>query len=202
MAALTNYLKTLDFGPIEMTAHLGRLLAAVWDDLGGDQGGMTGDKLIGRMEQVEWNAPLLTFTIERHGGTVLGSTRAELQHWIIDLDHRTATCRSTGHRQLSPMAKRVDVSPIAEEVAGKIVNGEADDRLHWCGDERVRVEMSRIFPDRSGFKQTVQGRRKRFREALMERLCPRGWVHLGGNTFGSSGTSGGLDPREEGGPRC
>ena len=145
---------------------------------------MAGHKLIGRMEHVEWHPPLLTFVIERHGGTVLGSTRAELQRWTVDLDRKTATCERTGHRQLSPMAKRVDVGSIADEVADKIVSGEADDRLHWLKDGRVRVEMGRIFPERSGYKQTVQGRRRRLREALIERLSPMGWTHLGRNTFG------------------
>ena len=60
---------------------------------------MAGHKLIGRMENVEWHPPILTFLIERHGGTVLGSARAELQRWTVDLDRRTATCERVGHRQ-------------------------------------------------------------------------------------------------------
>jgi hypothetical protein len=84
MDELMNYLKNLEPGPVEMTTHLERLLAEVWDDLGGDNGGMAGIKLIRRMEQVEWHRPILIFLIERHGGTVLSSTRAELQRmkWI------------------------------------------------------------------------------------------------------------------------
>jgi hypothetical protein len=64
-----------------------------------------------------------------------------------------------------------------------IVSGEADDRLHRLSEGRVRVQMGKIFPGRSGFKRTVQGRRKRFREALIERVCTRGWPHLARNTF-------------------
>ena len=138
------------------------------------------------MEAVEWHPPVLTFVIERHGGTVLGSTRAELQRWTVDLDHRIATCEQSGHRQLSQMASRVDVEPIGEEVADRIVTGEADDRLTWLGDGRVRVEVGKIFAQGSGYDQTVQGRRRRLREALIERLSPRGWVHLGRNTFGQN----------------
>ena len=147
---------------------------------------MAGHKLIRRMERVEWHRPILTFLIERHGGTVLGSTRAELQPWSVDLDRGTATCERTGHRQLSPMARRVDVGPIADEVAGRIVVGKSDDRLSWLGDGRVRVELGRIFPERSGYKQTVQGRRQRLREALIERLTTKGWAHLGRSTFGQA----------------
>ena len=84
------------------------------------------------------------------------------------------------------MAKQVDVGLIADEVANRIVGGEADDRLTWLKDGHVRVEMGQIFPARSGFTQTVQGRRRRLREAVIDRLCPIGWTHLGRNTFGRS----------------
>jgi hypothetical protein len=66
------------------------------------------------------------------------------------------------------MARRVDVDPIADEVAVKIGSGEADDRFRWLGDGRVRVEVGRIFPEGSGYKQTVQGHRRRLREALTQ----------------------------------
>jgi len=170
MDELMNYLKNLEPGPVEETTHLERLLAEVWDDLGGDNGGMAGHKLIRRMERVEWHRPILTFLIERHGGTVLGSTRTELQRWTVNLKRQTATCERTGHRQLSPMAKRVDVRFIAEEVASKIVAGQADDRLSWTGDGRVRVEVGKIFPERSGYKQTVQGRRHRLSSSFPKKL--------------------------------
>ena len=42
MDELRNYLNTLEPGPVEETTHLERLLAEVWDDLGGDNGGMAG----------------------------------------------------------------------------------------------------------------------------------------------------------------
>ena len=122
--------------------------------------GMAGHKLIGRMEHVEWNPPVLTFVIERHGGTVLGSTRAELQRWTVDLDRKTATCERAGHRQLSPMAKRVDVGSIADEVANKIVGGESDDRLtwlemgvsgwRWAGSSPLGQDSSRPSRDEDG----------------------------------------------------
>jgi hypothetical protein len=63
------------------------------------------------------------------------------------------------------MAQQVDVGSIADEVTGRILVGEADDGLGWLGDGRVRVEVGKIFPDRSGYKQTIQGRRRRLREA-------------------------------------
>jgi hypothetical protein len=146
--------------------------------------------VVGRMKQVEWKSPLLTFLIERHGGTVLGSSRAEHQQWCVDIDRQIASCESTGHRQLSPMATGVDVDSIALEIVQRIVSGKADDRLSWLEDRRVKVQVSKIFPDASGYKQTVHGRRKRLREALIEILSTKGWVHLGRNTFGQLKTQG------------
>ncbi len=98
MDELRVHLKNLDSGPVQETTQLERLLAKVWDDLDGDQGGMTGHKLIRRMEHVEWHPPLLTFEIERHGGTVIGSTRADLKRWTVNFDRQKATCERTGHR--------------------------------------------------------------------------------------------------------
>ncbi len=183
MTTLRNYLSSLEPGPVEETTQIERLLADIWDHLGGDDGGMTGQKLVGRMKQVEWKSPLLTFSIERHGGTVLGSTRAELQQWCVDIDRQIATCERTEHRQLSPMATRIDVGSIADEIADKIVDCKPDDRLSWLGDGRVRVELSRVFPADSGYQQTVRGRSQRLREALIERLSTKGLVQLGKNTF-------------------
>jgi hypothetical protein len=183
MDELRNYLSSQNPDPIEETSRLESLLAGVWHTFGGDDGGMAGHKLIGRMESVEWQPPILSFRVERHGGTVLGSTRAEMQHWTVDLDRRTATSEQAGHRQLSPMARRVDVVPIAHEIASLIAGGVIDERLRWLGDGRVRVEMGKIIPKLSGYKQTVQGRRTRLREALIEALVPKGWIHLGRNNF-------------------
>lgn len=149
MDDLARYVKNLEPGPVEETTQLELLLAEVWDDLGGDEGGMSDRKLGGRIKRVEWNSPVLSFVIERHGGTVLGSKRAELQQWSVDLDLQTATCERTGQRQLSPMAKRVDVGFIADMTADRIVSGKPDNRLSWLGDGCVRVEVRKIFPAHS-----------------------------------------------------
>ena len=55
------------------------LLRECWQDFRGwDETSMQPRKL-DRAEELHWNPPLLSFTIERHGAIVLGSTRAELQ---------------------------------------------------------------------------------------------------------------------------
>jgi len=143
------------------TNSLNRLLADCWGDLeGAQEGGMEGRKLLGRMESVCWEPPILTFIIERHGGTVCGSTRAELQHWEVDLDRMTATIVKTGQRQIAPMARPVSVTPLAQEVAEAIIQGQSDQRLRWLGGDCVHVVTSRLFPATSGCKRTIEGRRK------------------------------------------
>jgi hypothetical protein len=43
--------------------------------------------------------------------------------------------------------------------------------------------MGKVFPQGSGFKQTIEGRRRRLRESLIQALNRMGWQHLGRNTF-------------------
>jgi len=43
----------------------------------------------------------------------------------------------------------------------------------------VHVVLSAIFPSGSGYKQTLEGRRKRFKQALIALLEKGGWLHLG-----------------------
>src|SRR4051812_47015376 len=101
MDNLKKHLAKFTPGRISETEEIESLLAPCWDDLdGSDEGGMDGDKLLGRMEKVVWSPPVLTFVIERHGGTVNGSTRAELQHWTVDLDAGTAEIAESKTRQL------------------------------------------------------------------------------------------------------
>src|SRR4051794_5739582 len=95
---LQTYLSGLAPGPITDAAELEGLLEPCWHAfVGSDNGGMEGRKLLGRMEDGAWDPPLLTFTVERHGATVLGSTRAELQKWTVDLEKRTASLVEDRH---------------------------------------------------------------------------------------------------------
>ncbi len=183
MEHLKNYLAGVRPGEIENTADVERLVSHSWPDLHGDDGGMAGDKLLNRMESVIWEPPNLKFVIERHGGTVMGSTRAELQHWVVDVDKKTATLEKVGHRQLYPMAPRTYIAPIVEEIATKVVNGQEDKRIRREGHDRVRISTHHVFPEGSAVKMTVQCRRKRFRAALIERLAQEGWIDAGRGLF-------------------
>ena len=100
MNTLYDFLANTAPGQIPDPSDLERLLAACWHEFHGDNGGMTSDKLLGRMEEVVWEPPILSFTVERHGGTVQGSSRASLQQWRLDLDKKTAWCEERRFRQV------------------------------------------------------------------------------------------------------
>jgi hypothetical protein len=155
------------------------LLAGCWDELeGGDAEAMAPWKL-DRAEGLTWEPPVLSFEIERHGGTVMGSSRAERQSWGVNLDEGRAGCCTIGHRQLRPMQPRLNVKPLVEEIGRLIVATHEDERLMWREDGSVRVFVGKIIPDNSAVKQTRVGRRRRFREALHEWLTAKGWQEVG-----------------------
>ncbi len=176
MEQLLQYLASEKPGRVRSSAKLEALLADCWHEFEGSVGeGMHGGKLKGRTEDVRWNPPVLSFQIERHGGTVLGSTRADRHVWTIDLDKKTATCEKVGQRQLEPMRAKLDVGPMAQEVAQSIIDHKEDERLLWGKDGTVRIVTGKILPSGSAFKQTLTGRRKRFLTAVDETLSSAGW---------------------------
>ncbi|HUY61768.1 MAG TPA: hypothetical protein VMW49_07820 [Candidatus Dormibacteraeota bacterium] len=119
---------------------------------------------------------MLQFRIERHGPTAQGSTRAEVQSWTVDVDAGTAAATAVGRRQLRPMARQLDVRPLADHVANLIVRDVDDPGLRWSGNRRrVTVRIGEVIPDH-GPKETVQGRRRRFREALETALAKERWT--------------------------
>ncbi len=85
------------------------------------------------------------------------------------------------------MAPRLSIQPLVEEVAAKIIQGQGDDRLDWRGPGTVRVNPSAIFPSWSGFKRTIEGRRKRFTQAVIPLLDASGWCHVGRCDFAKAG---------------
>jgi hypothetical protein len=148
-------------------------LSTCWDLLDGSSaGGMEASKLHGRTEHMAWAPPILRFQIERHGAAVLGSSRAELQGWEIDLQRRTATLVDSGGRQIRPTAAPMDVGAIAAEIAS-IVNDGRDDARIVRQDNTVRILMGDIIPSTNS--QTTAGRRRRFSLELERLVLPQGW---------------------------
>jgi hypothetical protein len=180
---LRDYLSSLTPGSIAGRHKLDVLLARCWDALeGAGQEGMTAKKLIGRVENPEWNPPELSFIIERHGQTVRGSTRASLHHWSVDVNSGVADCSShSSYRQLTPRTKAVRTKPLAEELSSIILAGRDDVRLKWLRKpDLVQVNLPKsISTDMIDYKQTVQGRTRRLRKALIENMSKAGWHRVG-----------------------
>jgi hypothetical protein len=174
---LRDFLNAIPQGALSRDQHdeTESLLCRCWDQLiGGNDGGMNADKLLGRIEKIKWSPPWLVFEIERHGGAVLGSSRAEMQGWTVDVEHGSAMCAKGSFRQLHPNAPRLDVVPIAEDIAGLIRDGTQDPRIRWSDANIVKVEIGKIIPMKSP-KDTVRGRRDRLKVQLAHNLSLIGW---------------------------
>ena len=163
---------------------LEQILGDCWHLLTGDEGGMTGRKLLYRTEDMCWNPPLLTFKIERHGGASLGSTRAEMQSWTVDIKEATATYdRRSTYRQLVPNSPRLDVVPLAEKAVAMILTNQDADCLKWSKDRgRVTIRTGKIIPAEETAKETLIGRRRRLAKQLQERLEGAGWQLVEGTS--------------------
>jgi hypothetical protein len=175
-------LQNIPSGKIHQTDEIEKLLAQCWRQLGGDYRGMAGYKLLGRMEDVVWNPPLLTFRIERHGGTALGSVYAELQSWQFDVERGIASyLGELGRRLVGQRDKPLKTAPLANEIAKLILAGQHDPRLKWLQSGGVRVNINKVIP--ATVKQTTTSRRRRFRKDLQEEIGPHGWHMVRMNTF-------------------
>jgi hypothetical protein len=156
------------------------LLAECWNLLEGASEESMSELKLHRAEQLSWNPPVLSFTMERHGATVLGSKRAELQNWAVNLDTGTADCTEGGYRQLIRATPELDVTSIVARVCEAVQEGPGqcalvkEGILVWHGEQQVEIKHGRLIPD-IGFQQTVAGRRRRFRQKLTDGLSELGW---------------------------
>jgi len=148
-------------------------LEDAWSSLSGSLDKSTSADKLYRAENVAWTPPVLTFTLERHGGTVNGSSRAELHHWEVNTETGVAAIVKVGRRQLSPMDSRLNVAALARATRERIVVGEKHESLKWVDDTYVLVVIGNIIP--TTYAQTTSGRRKRFRAALDKEMAEAGW---------------------------
>jgi hypothetical protein len=179
---LTRLLSKRPAGPLEDTSTIEILLADDWHRLSGsDQAGMQGYKLKNRMKNATWAPPELAFEIERHGGTALGSVRAELHRWIINVNSGSAVMAPVGYRPVKPAAAPIVEDALTTTICRLIVDGKKSRPLQWFPDRRVRLKVGLVIPD--GVKQTVSSRRKRFRKRLETVLATNGWFPVGQYTY-------------------
>ena len=125
--------------------------------------------------------PSLSFTIERHGATVVGSTRAELQNWTVNLDSASAYHSEGRFRQLVRQAPRLDVKSIVARVCDAVQQGPRSECdlvrkgiVFWSSEGEVIIKHGALVPG-DGYRQTVAGRRRRFRQELAAKMSERGW---------------------------
>jgi hypothetical protein len=169
---------------VDDVVKLETLMAECWDEFeGGYETGMTGNKLLGRMEEIEWNPPILSFNIDRHGATIMGSSRAYIQKWYANVEEVSARFEEVSYRQILPKQHRVDVNPLAEEIARKITEFQENDSLKRYDNGSVQVLMGKVIPEAGSPKQTINGRRKRFRKALDKMLSDAGWIVVRANVY-------------------
>jgi hypothetical protein len=173
--ALQEALRDLQPGPVsdpETVRRIEEALRRAWEDLGVRDGGMAGYKILGRTESVNWDPPYLLFEIERHGAFVLGSSRAGIQAWVVNVEEGCAHLERTGRRQKSQLQKAIRTKPIAAELAELMDTRQEDQRLEWSKSGAVRIRVNEVFP--SANKQTQAGRRKRLFRDVSKHL--EGWT--------------------------
>jgi hypothetical protein len=185
IAALRDYLNGISPGPIDEAEHLEELLATAWSDLAIERGGgMQPDKIWGRLKEIEWDPPRLSFVIERHGAVVKGgSSRAELQTWSVNVNEGTASYTDGGWRQVRTPNPPLDTLPLAKEIARLIAERKPDPRLKWTANGQVRVLIGQVVRARSTPKLTVAERGKRFRRQLDELLSKDSWKPVRPNLY-------------------
>ena len=170
---LRRLLRTLASGPVRSRDEVSALLAAAWGCFPGSAETSMEPWKVQRAENLRWEPPVLSFEIERHGGTVCGSTRAEIQRWEVNLETLRACYYSAGRRQLHPADKSLDTKRLASEVADQIGRCGKVKYLQWLSESRVRVLVGVLIPATN--RQTTAGRRKRFATQLQELLQACGW---------------------------
>ncbi|GAB1482883.1 hypothetical protein MASR2M78_16990 [Treponema sp.] len=141
------------------------LLTKAWNSIQGtEQTSLFAEKLW-RIEELEKKEGKLYFQIERHGGTVNGSSRASLYSWEIDLASGKAIITKETFRQLSKAEKRLDVRPIAQELANSIISKQDNPYLHWNSEKTsCKILISEVIPATN--MQTTMARRRRLRSEI------------------------------------
>jgi hypothetical protein len=124
----------------------------------------------------------IRFSIERHGGTALGSKYATIQEWTINVAEGTAECSEVGRRRIEPLEPsitKVQLAELAQNLFDRVEgNDHKDPRIRWLEDGRITIRIGRCIPSEGVAKLTVEGRRRRFKESLRAEAQLRGWKTL------------------------
>ena len=173
---LRQLLRSKQPGPVDH--EVGTALEIAWDEITGSEATKLYSYKLQRAEDLVWAPPFLTFQIERHGGTAQGSSRAEVYSWLVNIDRGEATCGKVSHRQLVPMHKCFKPGPLVEELQNIIENRVADERVEY---KNSRNTVAKILVGKfvtANNKQTLTGRRKKFREVMQSKMAEMGWEEV------------------------
>jgi hypothetical protein len=182
---ITNLLAHVPAGVVPTSVHveLFRLVEASWREFSNSADtSMEAWKIMRENgpEAVTWSPPHLSFTVDRHGAAVIGSTRAERQEWRLNLEMRTADQTRIGFRQLRPNAPRLDVKSLADDVAKTVHEGPSSTSplvskgiVVWKNDDELVVFHGKMVGGTNN--QTISGRRRRFIAELKSKLQMIGW---------------------------
>ena len=178
---LRDLLKSIPAGPLDYPQHQEILEAfnRAYEYFDGALDTSMSVKKLNRIENLSWNPPVISFNIERHGGTVHGSSRADVYQWGLNVNTGEAGYTKT-HRQLRRMDKRLNTKALAEATAKLITAKKKHAHLKWITPIRVQVQIAPLIPHTNN--QTTLERRRRFRMQLTEILWPKGWRFVEGTS--------------------
>lgn len=175
LQSLKTFMNNVPIGPVKEPERLGKLLAKCWEELArSDHEAMAGFKLKGRMESVHWDPPNLTFEIERHGPTCVGSTYANVHRWRVDLSGTSAAIIGCWRRQVRRPEPEFDTVKPAAKLALAIRTHRNSRWLQWNPDGSVKVLIKKIIPQHTA-KLTIETRTRRFKTQLANLLAEHGW---------------------------
>jgi hypothetical protein len=117
--------------------------------------------------------------VEPSRGTIIDTT--DLERPVGD--QKTAVIVKCGHRQLKPMAERIYIKPLVERILAAIRSGSGNELVEKHDDGTFSPNTTLIFPKGSAVRMTLEGRRKRLREAVAGVLLKEGWKRLGNDIF-------------------
>lgn len=164
------------------------LLVKAWPDLAGSTWESTTANKLHRWEDPRIEDGLLLFELERHGGTVNGSSQGAVHTWCVDAVAGTAKIVRRTHRQLYGTRPKLDVVALAAGVVDAVQSKTEHPAVAMRGSVLV-IAAGRVpgIQDRSAAMQTLRGRRRRFRAALTEALAANGWREVGQYRFERAG---------------
>lgn len=150
-------------------------LVSIWDScavIGDDQSTFLYKLANREVEDLQLVDGRIHFTLERHGGLVLGSSFADLHHWVVASETMTKWIEGKSRRRLAPMSSKIDIAELVSRMLIAVEQRDPDVVVE-LSDVALQVKIDQLIPD-GGPAQTVADRRKRLRNALAVELAKRG----------------------------